>query len=177
MSETWRPVVGAEVWYEVSDRGRVRSRHTIGRPAKRGILASTTTRKGYLRVGISGGGLVRGRLIHRLVLDAFYGPPPSCLHQCNHKDGNKANNHTTNLDWVTPKENAAHAKRTGLWHPHIGVSHGRAKLTEQQVHTIRRRRGKDSAAVLGSRYGVSGSAIRLIWKGINWKHLAQEAPR
>ena len=137
MDEKWLSVVGMESFYEVSNLGRVRSKHRRGRPTKNGILAQTANKKGYLRVNLLGDGKHFSRAVHRLVLEAFHGPQPSCIHECNHKDGHKRNNIESNLEWVTPVENNAHSVANGLWHPHVGEAHGRAILTEANVRRIR----------------------------------------
>jgi hypothetical protein len=54
----------------------------------------------------------RGRkthLIHRLVYQTFIGPIPKGM-WVNHKDGNKLNNHVSNLELTTPKQNHAHSR-------------------------------------------------------------------
>ena len=56
----------------------------------------------------------RSESLHRLVAFAFFGPPPSRCHtHVNHKDGNKSNNAASNLEYVTPAENAAHYWKSG----------------------------------------------------------------
>jgi hypothetical protein len=65
---------------------------------------------GYAKVNLSHNGVVETLLVHRLVAELFckgHG-------QVNHKDGNKLNNHYSNLEWVTAKENMRHALATGL---------------------------------------------------------------
>ncbi|WP_234796162.1 HNH endonuclease signature motif containing protein [Agrobacterium vitis] len=43
--------------------------------------------------------------VHRLVCEAFNGPPPSADSVCMHLDENAANNRPSNLQWGTQKEN------------------------------------------------------------------------
>lgn len=47
-------------------------------------------------------------LLHRLVAEAFLGLPEDKTYTVNHKDGNKLNNHYTNLEWVKHSENVKH---------------------------------------------------------------------
>lgn len=53
------------------------------------------------------------RTLHRLLAQLFI-PNPNNLPQVNHKDGNKKNNHLSNLEWCSGSENLNHAYQTGL---------------------------------------------------------------
>ena len=49
--------------------------------------------------------------IHQLVAFRYIGPKPSKDYQVRHLDGDKLNNHYTNLAWGTAKENADDRER------------------------------------------------------------------
>jgi len=51
--------------------------------------------------------------IHRLVAQSFL-PNPENKEQVNHIDGNKLNNHLSNLEWTTKSENLLHAYQKNL---------------------------------------------------------------
>lgn len=54
-------------------------------------------------------------MVHRVVAKLFLEPPKdSSRIFINHKDGNKDNNHYSNLEWCTHAENILHAKILGL---------------------------------------------------------------
>ena len=63
-------------------------------------------------------GMVNGKqkhfYVHRLIGNAFI-PNPESKPQINHIDGNGQNNHVSNLQWVTAKENIQHAYDNGLF--------------------------------------------------------------
>lgn len=51
--------------------------------------------------------------VHRIIAEVFV-PNPDGKPEVNHMDGDKTNPHPSNLEWVTAKENTAHALRLGL---------------------------------------------------------------
>jgi hypothetical protein len=68
---------------------------------------------GYKQVVVTLYGKRRKYYVHRLVAECFVSNPKRCR-EVNHKDGDKANNDYTNLEWCTRSENMLHAYRTGL---------------------------------------------------------------
>ncbi len=101
----WKPVVGFERIYEVSNIGQVRS-------VKRGNLRTPPNSVGYPSVSLFTKGVRRERTVHRMVLEAFVGPCPE-KHECLHKDGSRANNNLSNLRWGTHVDNMNEASRHG----------------------------------------------------------------
>ena len=107
MEEIWKDVKGYEGYYQISNYGRLKSFKIDSINGK--VLKLTNNRGDYFSVILQGKGKKsRSTRIHRLVAEAFI-PNPSCLPQVNHKDGNKQNNHVSNLEWCTERENICHA--------------------------------------------------------------------
>lgn len=98
--EVWKKVDDSN--YEISNFGRFRR---IGR--RRLIEGSIS--EGYIQVAING---VTQR-VHRLVAKAFI-PNPEGKEMVDHIDGNRTNNHVSNLRWVTAEENSNNIHRLKL---------------------------------------------------------------
>lgn len=94
------PIKGLEYWL-ISDDGQVKHQYT-GRYKK-----PVQNNCGYFQYHFTNilTGEKKWLKIHRLVALTYIGPPPTQKHEINHKDGNKGNNHYTNLEWVTHSEN------------------------------------------------------------------------
>lgn len=106
-SENWKPVVGYEGMYEVSDHGRVRSLDRLdsgGRSIKGRSIIQTLNRYGYPYLDLHLGGGKKRRSVHHLVIESFVGPRPEGM-QVDHIDNNPENNMLSNLQYVTPKQN------------------------------------------------------------------------
>lgn len=124
MSENWLPVVGWEDLYEVSDLGRVRSLDRIdavGRLRRGRVIKAWPDLKGYLRTQLSRSGKYKGVAVHRLVLEAFVGPPPEGQ-EALHGPAGVANNQLSNLRWGTHSENTYDSVNDGT-HPWARRTH------------------------------------------------------
>jgi hypothetical protein len=152
----WKPVIGFEKFYEVSDEGQVR-RIAQGRGTRVGkVLKPQVDRKGYRSIMTCVAGVKRVISLHRAVLDAFVGPQPTM--EANHENGDKSNCALSNLVWMTPVQNKVHMYQTGL---------RKRQLTDSEVEEIRTAyaSGKVSQDELGKLYGVSQRLISGIVRG------------
>lgn len=118
--EEWKPIEGASR-YEISNFGRVKSLERWTPIGKNGnmrfrpesIMVGCDFGHEYLKVNLMyDDGKVRNKKIHRLVLEHFVSNPHNkpCV---NHMDFNRCNNHISNLQWATHKENSDHMVKGG----------------------------------------------------------------
>lgn len=178
--ETWKPVVGFEGLYEVSDLGRVRSldreiewAYKSGKVALRlhkgRILSPSSTKKyaGYLQVNLHARKERKNVTVHSLVAAAFIGQRPPGI-EIAHSDGNTHNNRVNNLRYTTSAENNKDKIKHGT---HLfGETSPSAKLTRKEVEEIRSAKGVPQQT-LADKYGVTFSNISAIQLRKSWRHV------
>lgn len=172
--EVWLPVVGFEGRYDVSNLGRLRS-YVANDSAAPVILKPSRRSGGYYRYTLAVGDGSRAQICaHHLVLVAFVGPCPQGM-ECRHLNGHRHDNVLTNLCWGTKLENAADKRLHGTMCR--GESHGRSKVTADQVMEIRRAyaAGGVRQIDLAERYGIAQTKISAIVRGERWSHLPKAA--
>lgn len=117
----WRPVdfTGGKYWIREDGCLMSKFRESKFKKAYRDAIVkpASSKKKQYLKTNLHWreNGVVnkKGISIHRLVALAFV-PPVEGKPHVNHKDGNKLNNHYSNLEWCTPQENNEHGVMMGL---------------------------------------------------------------
>lgn len=131
--EIWRPVVGYEGMYEISNLGRVKSldrkifvkqinrEYVVDRKGK--LLYPYLNSLGYYVIGLSNPERVninnkknthlKSHGLHIAIAKAFI-PNPQNKPCINHINGIKTDNRIDNLEWCTVQENTMHAYLTGL---------------------------------------------------------------
>lgn len=109
-------------------------------------------------------------LVHRLVAHKFI-PNSDNLGLINHKDGDKLNNSVDNLEWCDHSHNLRHAYAAGLTCKK-GVNHPLARLTEEDVLDIRRKRQNGEAVkAIAAQYRIHPTSVYKICLKKKWKHL------
>lgn len=159
--EIFKDIEGFSGKYQVSNKGRIKSFHISD---KGRIMKPEERNKKYLCIGLRLNMNKKNYVIHRLVANAFIDNPEN-KSQINHKDGNKLNNHTENLEWCTHSENMKHAFSTGLSIALKGEDTYNSTLNNKQARIIRSMKRmeikqREVAKIFNTSTGVVGNIQR-----------------
>ncbi len=170
-TEKWTHIKGWEGWYEISNFGNLKSLDRIvlrgsgEMPFKGKMLTWRVNPLGYWYYQLLRKGKKYMIWNHREVAKNFipniYNKP-----EVNHIDGNKGNNHYSNLEWCTRMENIHHAMKLGLWNGH-GENGNLSKFTNEQVRKIRSEATGEFGEYsrLARKYSVSPNTMRILLRG------------
>ena len=137
--------------YLIYEDGRVWSKKT------RRFIKQFLNRGGYFVLNLSKPGeKPKSTRVHRLVAEHFL-PLIEGLTDVNHIDGNKQNNHVSNLEWSNKSLNGKHAYSLGLntASPQLGEKHGMSVLKEDDIKKIRELHGSISNRDIAKLYNVT----------------------
>lgn len=146
----------------------------VCRPLKKVTMKPNKARRGnpipYQYANVKIDGVRTLAFIHKLVLLSFKGPCPDGM-EIRHLNGNATDNRLDNLIYGTKRENTEDRFRHGT--VLAGARHPRAKLTENDILSIRERAlNGESASGIARELGITkGHAARII-RGKAWKDVA-----
>lgn len=189
MKEEWKPIIGYEELYEVSNLGNVRSlthkvectnhklRTVIGRVLKHSKISNGY----YYAVNLSKDNKIKQFMVHRLVAEAFILNPDNkpCI---DHIDGNSHNNNVSNLRWCTHKENSNNPiclqrMSKNIKGKTLGAKHVKAKGIVQYSLNNQKLKEWDCISDAMRETGISQSGIVLCaqgkintFKGYKWSY-------
>ncbi|MDD4930591.1 MAG: HNH endonuclease [Candidatus Colwellbacteria bacterium] len=107
VNEEWKDIITigehSFIIYQISSHGRLRNK-------TRNKILSPSIISGYYHINLSSEKSVLCSLyVHRIVAELFVSGKSDINKIVNHLDGNRLNNHYTNLEWTTIKGNTVHA--------------------------------------------------------------------
>lgn len=105
--EIFKDVPGYEGYYTASNHGNIKNKK--GQLIKPHITGSSK----YPMVTLKKDGVGKRTTVHRIIAITFI-PNPHDLPEVNHKDRNRSNNHSSNLEWVSHRDNVRHAFKNGV---------------------------------------------------------------
>lgn len=176
--EIWKPIPGYERIYEVSSYGNVKSldreiTNSIGttRLYVGKVLKKSKDRYGYSICKLFKNSKGKNHTIHRLVAIAFIENIDN-KPIVNHIDGNKLNNHVSNLEWCTNSENDLHAFSLGLRSTLKGEKCNFAKLTSSEVKEIKKLKNEGiTQKKIAKLFNISEGNVSQIINGQRWAWL------
>jgi hypothetical protein len=180
--EIWKPVLGYEGAYSVSNMGRVRSeqrrvKRSDGRPRTIPccILKYRVGDVGYPIVSLHKNGKGQTIRVHRVVLEAFVGPCPDGM-ECLHANNDKLDARLVNVRWGTHAENTGQMRDDGRAQAALGAGTAK-KLDWADLHLIL----SDLAAgqtqqLIADRHGIVRQTVSKIARGEYWREHQSRKP-
>lgn len=172
----WVPIPSLQGKYEITENGTIRNAITHK------LLKQQVNKHGYSIVMMHISKKPINCRVHKLVAETFLGSCPDG-YVVNHKDGNKRNNHVSNLEYVTSSENNIHALRMKLRKPanmtvfaKRGEEHYHASITDAlateilKCHYVTGYGCRRLAKVFNISRGITARLV----SGTSWKHLNRE---
>ena len=164
--EIWRDVVGYEGFYQVSNKGRVKSFYKN----RNLILKTVSDDEGYQYVSLYKNGHGKKIHVHVLVAQNFI-PNPKNLPFVGHEDNNTSNNCVENLKWITQKENIIHSYDCGK----ISTNRPAFKDSPEIVRYIRENflEGDEEFGIraLAKKFNVNRLVVRNIVRNKTYKNI------
>ncbi len=160
-----KSIIGHEGKYEINSNGEIWSLD-YNRTGTKRKLSGVSNGHGYYQVAIKKSGEPKKRfMVHRLVAIAFIDNPDGKT-DVNHKNGIKTDNCVDNLEWVTRRENIAHAIDV------LDRKYNR-KLSRDDVIEIMNliSNTKLSMGDIARRYSVTASNISAIHNSRSWNRI------
>lgn len=173
--EIWKPVIGYENSYSVSNLGNIKSHDRESVKTYKGVVTGTVkvkginikkmlNKSGYYCVDV----IKKNMLVHRLVAIHFIDNPDN-KETVNHINGIKTDNRVCNLEWATRQENSKHASINKLYKPKKGELNCTSKLKEHQIIEIRNSKG--SCNYFANKFNINRSLVSMIRLRKVWKHI------
>lgn len=160
----WKPIKGYETQYQINEYGLIINRYGHE-------LLPHHDKDGYLRVDLYKDNHRKKFGVHQLVaLNFVPGEFPGAV--VNHKDENKWNNHYSNLEWITSKQNTNY----GLGIRRRSITQGKrvAQMTRDGTIIATFLTSSEAAKATGAhRSQISMAATGKVRtaKGFRWKYV------
>lgn len=176
-TEIWKDIPNYEGIYQVSNFGRVKRLQTSFMRKRQGKLnlkekelKGTINFFGYHRVMFYKNSKGESIAIHRLVAQLFI-ENINNKPQVNHIDGNKTNNHVSNLEWCNNSENQLHAWKLGLnrTSDNLDLYRTNCKINKELVKIIREELKTNKSRDIAKKYNLSQSQVSNIKNNKSWK--------
>ena len=184
-NEEWRPVVGWENFYSVSNLGRVKREvravthsnqvesFSMTYPEK--VLKANPDSRGYPQVTLNAKHFGRKRRVarvHRLVAEAFLGNPEG-KPQVNHMDSDTMNANVNNLEWCTASENQKHSWDNDRQERRLGEDNAVSKYSDSLVRVVYKLAKSKawSQEKIGELYGMPQITVSNILTKKTWRHI------
>jgi hypothetical protein len=169
--EEWKTISFTDYKYEVSSYGRVKS---YCQNSEQGKLLNPSQIGGFKVVSLKYNGSSKHFLVHKLVAELFIPKENDNQTVVIHLDWSKANNHFSNLQWVTKAESYIRMhKRLQEERKKKGKVVTYSKLKTEEVSLIKSMLGRGvKQKLIAKMFCVSEMQITRIKRGENWKEIA-----